>query len=91
MSNENLIILAVNLSSPNSGFAYTNKIPEIGSQRQAGFSKRAVYYLINFVGSVKIQGTLTKNPTEDDWFDITENHRMQQNLKFYQEKQGFIK
>lgn len=30
------------------------------------------YYLVGFLGIIKIQGTLASDPTEDDWFDIND-------------------
>lgn len=53
-------------------FSYGSK------QKGAGYNKHnngihtAVYQFDNFVGTVKIQGTLELYPTETDWVDIAD-------------------
>ena len=71
MSNENKVLLSnVTEESVDSSYSYGDK--RVGS----GYNKintplhTVVYSVDNFIGSIKIQGTLEMYPGESDWVDI---------------------
>ncbi len=71
MSTETIVLLSsTSTEAVGSAFSYSDK------QKGAGYNKHndgvhtAVFQFDNFVGTVKIQGTLELYPTENDWFDV---------------------
>jgi hypothetical protein len=71
MSIENTTLLGtISEEASDSSFSFGDK------QRGAGYHKNndgihtAVYQFDDFIGTVKIQGTLELYPGDDDWFDI---------------------
>lgn len=71
MSNE-IYKLAENISveSIDSAYSYTDKLPGAGYHRVLNPVHTAVYSVDSFVGIIKLQGTLSIDPVEADWFDI---------------------
>jgi hypothetical protein len=71
MSNE-LRTLLSNLSTEavDSSYAYGEKQPGAGYNRLGNPLHTVVYDVTDFVGSIKIQGTLEVYPGESDWVDI---------------------
>ena len=72
MSTETIVLLSsTSAEAVGTEFSYGAK------QKGAGYNKHndgvhtAVFSFDNFVGTVKIQGTLELYPTETDWFDIS--------------------
>jgi hypothetical protein len=71
MSTETIVLLpSTSTEAVGTAFSYSTK------QKGAGYNKHndgvhtAVFQFDNFVGTVKIQGTLELYPVETDWFDI---------------------
>jgi hypothetical protein len=72
MSQETYVLLpAVFLESSNSNFSYGDKRKAAGYNKKTDGVHTAVFEFDNFVGTVKIQGTLELYPNEADWVDIT--------------------
>lgn len=73
MSNESFI-LAENITNSDSSvspsFTYTDKLKGAGYHQNQDNLHTAVYQLNNFTGSVKLQGTLSLYPGDNDWVDI---------------------
>jgi len=60
----------VSLESTDSTYSYSDKQPGAGYYKN-GDGLHTVYYSFNdFIGSVKLQGTLAQYPGENDWVDI---------------------
>jgi len=71
MSIETIVLLSsTSAEAVGSAFSYSEK------QKGAGYNKNndgvhtALFQFNNFVGTVKIQGTLELYPTESDWVDV---------------------
>jgi hypothetical protein len=69
MSIESLILLS-NQSSITEEISYTDKDQGAGYHKKINPDHTGTYEVINFTGSIKLQGTLERYPGEDDWFDI---------------------
>jgi hypothetical protein len=70
MSTESKELLS-NVSTETNITAYGPKNKGAGYHTFNDGLHTAVYEFDNFVGSVKIQGTLSMYPGDEDWFDIT--------------------
>lgn len=70
MSTESKELLS-NVSAETTAIAYGPKNKGAGYHTFNDGLHTVVYEFDNFVGSVKIQGTLAMYPGETDWFDIT--------------------
>ncbi len=71
MSNEVIVLLAsTSTESLSSAFSYGEKRKGAGYHKNNNGIHTAVYEFDNFVGIVKIQGTLELYPNENDWIDI---------------------
>lgn len=68
------VILLENISTPTSGYQYSNKYKGAGYHRIQGGFHTAVYYLHNFTGEIVLQGTLMEFPAETDWFNIADTN-----------------
>jgi hypothetical protein len=51
-------------------FSYTDKQKGDGYYNLGDGLHTVTYLTDSFEGTIKMQGTLATNPTEDDWFDI---------------------
>lgn len=69
MSTESKDLLS-NVSEVTSGFSYGSKNKGAGYNKFNDGLHTVVYEFDNFVGTVKIQGTLELYPGDADWFDI---------------------
>ncbi len=70
MSTENKDLLS-NVSDVTTGFSYGSKNKGAGYNKFNDGLHTVVYEFDNFVGEVKLQGTLELYPGDNDWFDIT--------------------
>jgi hypothetical protein len=71
MSKESRILLEnITSEAADSGFSYGEKKVSAGYYRKHDTLTTVVYDVNEFVGSIKIQGTLEIYPGETDWIDI---------------------
>lgn len=71
MSTENRILLSnISTESLNSSFTYGDKKQAAGYNRLFNPLHTATYQVDSFIGTIKIQGTLSLYPAEGDWLDI---------------------
>jgi hypothetical protein len=71
MSLESQILLTnISTESQDSSFLYSEKKQGAGYNRRSSNLHTLIYFLDNFSGTIKIQGTLSLNPAETDWADI---------------------
>ena len=65
-------IIAENITDEvsDSTFSYGEKFPGAGYFQKETASHTATYSVINFIGVIKMQGSLELEPGEGDWFDI---------------------
>lgn len=75
MSIESLILFdnAVSDSTVSADFVFTEKNKGAGYHKKQDNLHTAVYSIVDFTGTVKLQGTLNLYPGETDWFDITDS------------------
>jgi hypothetical protein len=69
MSTENTILLTAT-STESQQFLYSEKQKGAGYYRRDNPVHTAVFRFDNFIGTVKIQATLSLYPAEHDWFDV---------------------
>lgn len=67
-------ILLANISTASSPgiYSYSEKYPGAGYSRRLGNLHTVVYNFDNFSGSIVLQGTLAKDPQDNDWIDISD-------------------
>ncbi len=71
MSTETIVLLEnVSAEATSSAFSYGEKRKGAGYHKNNNGIHTAVFQFDNFVGSVKIQGTLELYPNDTDWVDI---------------------
>lgn len=71
MSIETIVLLEnVSAESTAPGFLYSEKRKGAGYNKNNNGLHTAVFQFDNFVGTVKIQGTLELYPNDSDWVDI---------------------
>jgi hypothetical protein len=70
MSYESFILNPESTDFSDSAYTYTNKQQGSGYHRKFDAVHTVFYMLENFIGTVKLQGTLELYPVESDWFDI---------------------
>lgn len=71
MTLENHVLISdISIESVDSSFAYSNKNKGAGYNKNGDGVHTVVYWLDNFVGTIKMQGTLELYPGENDWVDI---------------------
>ena len=71
MPNESFILVTdITDESADSSVSYSDKNQGSGYHRKFNGTHTAVYFLNNFSGIIKLQGTLHLHPTDDDWVDI---------------------
>jgi hypothetical protein len=71
MSKETVVLLSnVSTEAVSSAFSYGKKHKGAGYHKNTDGVHTAVFQFDNFVGTVKIQGTLELYPNENDWIDI---------------------
>jgi hypothetical protein len=71
MSTESRQLLSnISLESSDSSFIYSEKKQAAGYHRLFNPLHTATYRVDSFIGTIKIQGTLSLYPSESDWFDI---------------------
>lgn len=72
MSTESTIILeSLGDQSPDlNSFTFTDKFKGAGYYKKQSGTHTAQFDLVNFEGTIKIQGTLEMYPGENDWVDI---------------------
>jgi hypothetical protein len=71
MSNESRLLLEnITEESADSSFNYGLKHEGAGYHRIFDPLHTATYQVQDFIGAIKIQGTLSLYPAESDWFDI---------------------
>lgn len=65
-------ILLENISSEaaDSGYSFGVKRPAAGYHRTRDNIHTVLYVVSDFVGSLKLQGTLKLDPSDNDWVDI---------------------
>lgn len=66
------IVLVSQISDENNSFAYSEKQKGDGYYNAGDGLHTVVYLLDHFSGVIKVQATLAINPTESDWFDVSE-------------------
>ena len=72
MSTESITLLENTFTeSTNSDFSYGEKKKGAGYHKNSDGVHTVVYQFNNFIGDVKIQGTLALYPGEADWVDIS--------------------
>lgn len=66
-------ILAENLTaeSADSAYLFTDKKPGAGYHQNLSCLHTAIYKVSDFAGSLKLQATLATDPSDSDWFDIS--------------------
>ena len=71
MSVENRTLLEnISTEASDSTFSFGDKQKGAGYHKNNDGIHTVVYSLDNFVGTIKIQGTLELYPGENDWFDV---------------------
>ena len=71
MSTETIVLLEnTSTEATTAGFSYGEKRKGAGYNKNTNGVHTAVFQFDNFVGSVKIQGTLELYPNDTDWVDI---------------------
>lgn len=71
MSTESRVLLSnISTESADSTFSYGHKQPGAGYNRRSDGVHTVVYNFNNFIGTVKIQGTLELYPGDYDYFDV---------------------
>jgi hypothetical protein len=71
MSIENTILLSnIKSEAINADFSYSEKRKGAGYHRLGDGLHTAVYTVNDFKGTIKLQGTLSLYPGDEDWFDI---------------------
>lgn len=71
MSTESRVLLSnINTESADSTFSYGEKMPGAGYHKISNPLHTAVYNVRDFIGTIKIQATLSLYPKESEWFDV---------------------
>jgi hypothetical protein len=71
MSTESRVLLNnVSLEAADSTYTYGEKRKGAGYNRRSDGLHTVIYEVIDFIGSIKIQGTLEMYPADSDWVDI---------------------
>lgn len=72
MSTESIILLS-NISSEDtdSSYNYGDKKPGAGYHKLGDSLHTVIYDVTDFVGTIKIQGTLAEFPGSTDWVDVS--------------------
>lgn len=71
MSTENITLLEnITTESTDSTYSYGTKQKGAGYYKNGNGVHTAVYQTADFIGSMKIQGTLAQEPGDSDWIDI---------------------
>jgi phosphoribosylformylglycinamidine (FGAM) synthase-like amidotransferase family enzyme len=71
MSKETVVLLEnVSVEAATAGFSYGEKRKGSGYHKSTDGVHTAVFQFNNFIGSVKIQGTLELYPNNTDWVDV---------------------
>ena len=71
MSKETVVLLEnMSVETAGLGFSYGEKRKGAGYHKSTDGVHTAVFQFNNFVGTVKIQGTLELYPNDTDWVDI---------------------
>jgi hypothetical protein len=71
MSIETIVLLEnISTEAATAGFSYGEKRKGAGYHKSNNGVHTAVFQFNNFVGTVKIQGTLELYPNDTDWVDI---------------------
>ena len=75
MSIESIILFdnSISDSTVSASFVFTEKNKGAGYHKKQDNLHTAVYAISNFTGTVKLQGTLSLYPGNDDWFDIEDS------------------
>jgi hypothetical protein len=64
------IVQNITTESSDSAYTYSDKFPGAGYHKNNDGVHTAYYQFLDFIGSVKLQGTLEQYPGDDDWVDI---------------------
>jgi hypothetical protein len=71
MSTESYILLSnISLEAADSTYTYGEKRKGAGYNRRSDGLHTVIYEVTDFIGGIKIQGTLEMYPAESDWVDI---------------------
>lgn len=71
MSTESIILVSEkSTESADSGYIYSSKNKGAGYNKNGDGIHTAVYVVNDFIGTIKLQGTLELYPGENDWVDI---------------------
>jgi hypothetical protein len=70
MSIETIVLLENISTEATAGFSYGEKRKGAGYHKNNDGVHTAIFQFNNFVGTVKIQGTLELYPNDSDWVDI---------------------
>jgi hypothetical protein len=60
----------ISVESTDSSFVYSHKKPAAGYHRKIENLHTVSYVVVQFIGALKLQGTLKVDPSDEDWFDI---------------------
>ncbi len=76
MSTESIVLVSnITAESNNSGYVYSNKNKGAGYNKNGDGVHTVVYVVDDFIGSIKMQGTLELYPGDNDWVDIVNTER----------------
>ena len=71
MSTESIILVSDKSSeSADSGYNYSSKNKGAGYNKNGDGVHTVIYFVDDFIGSIKMQGTLELYPADNDWVDI---------------------
>jgi len=71
MSTESIILISnMSAESTDSGYNFSEKNKGAGYNKNGDGIHTAIYVVDNFIGSIKMQGTLELYPGDNDWVDI---------------------
>lgn len=71
MSKESRLLLSnVSTESVDSTFTYGEKSQGAGYHKTANSLHTATYEVTDFIGTIKIQATLSLYPKDNEWFDV---------------------
>jgi len=74
MSNETIQLLSnITAEANNAAYSYSNKDIGAGYHKKLNNLHTAVYTVDSFEGTIKLQATLALDPSDSDWFDITDS------------------
>jgi hypothetical protein len=71
MSTESIVLISeTTAESSNSGYTFSSKNKGAGYNKNGNGVHTVIYVVDDFIGSIKMQGTLELYPGENDWVDV---------------------